>query len=298
METAVRFVIMLGLLAAVLYGAVWIRNRKHKQQVSDPDDLKAISANPLSLWAMVIGLGGAIAAGFVMVTISFSDSPARTKNQGQQKLSAPEKLTPVFIDSGVPSAVTHRMKLIVFEDPDMVNPLTLDKCADSQVTVVNRRGQVSCEAYDDVTTNPEFTFEAYIPKDVHPQLQMMFAPGKASKPPKKRTRLWDRYAEIFYFLALVMGVLGKYYWDHNEARARGEQSQFHPNSIILSLIVALLVYFSVQQGIEGEGGKFSFRGFLFAFMNGFTWQTLIKPGGFMKPPKDGDAKPDGTPASN
>lgn len=293
METALRFAIMLGLLAAVLYGTVWIRNRKRRKQLSNLEDFRALSTGPFPLWTTVLGIGGAIAAGFFMVTVSFS-SPSDQPKKDDTTAASPESFTPVFVMQN-DSKAKHRMKLIVFEDPDMVNPLTLGKCADTDVTVVDKLGKVTCEDYDYVTNNPEMNIETWVPKEFHPSLQMMFAPGKASKPPKKRSRVWDRYAEIIYFLALVFGVLAKYYWDYSEAKQRGEQTEFHPNYIILSLIVALLVYFSVQQGIEGEGGTFSFRGFLFAFMNGFTWQTLIKPSGYLRPQQNGETKPDGTP---
>jgi len=85
----------------------------------------------------------------------------------------------------------------------------------------------------------------------------------------------DRYATIFYFLALVLGVLGKYYWDYFEDKRIGKQVTFQPHLIVISFIIAGLVYYSIQQGLEKEAGRLSSQGVLFAFNNGFMWQTVL-----------------------
>ena len=87
----------------------------------------------------------------------------------------------------------------------------------------------------------------------------------------------DRYAEIFYFLALVFGVLGKFYWDYSEERAvTHKEVPFETHLIAMSFIIACLMYYSIQQGLEKEASKLSLRGVLFAFNTGFFWQTLLK----------------------
>lgn len=85
----------------------------------------------------------------------------------------------------------------------------------------------------------------------------------------------DRNAELFYFLALVLGVLGKYFWDHYEDKRVGKPTQFEPHLIVMSFIIAALVYYSIQQGLEKEANKFAIRGLVFAFNNGFMWQTVL-----------------------
>lgn len=85
----------------------------------------------------------------------------------------------------------------------------------------------------------------------------------------------SRHAEIFYFLALVLGVLGKYFWDHYEDKKIGKGVKFEPHLIVMSFIIAALVYYSIQQGIEKEASKFTTRGVVFAFNSGFMWQTIL-----------------------
>jgi len=85
----------------------------------------------------------------------------------------------------------------------------------------------------------------------------------------------DKNAEVFYFLALVLGVLGKYFWDHYEDRKAGKDSPFEPHLIVMSFIIAALVYYSIQQGLEKEANKFAIRGVVFAFNSGFMWQTIL-----------------------
>ena len=86
----------------------------------------------------------------------------------------------------------------------------------------------------------------------------------------------DRHAEIFYFLSLVLGVLAKYFWDHYEEKKRTGNASFEPHVIVMSFIIAAMVYYSIQEGLEKEVGKLTLRGVLFAFNNGFMWQTILQ----------------------
>jgi len=85
----------------------------------------------------------------------------------------------------------------------------------------------------------------------------------------------DRNAELFYFLALVLGVLGKYFWDYYEDKREGKAVAFEAPTIVISFIIAALVYYSIQQGIEKEANKLTTRGVMFAFNSGFMWQTIL-----------------------
>lgn len=299
MESAVRFVIMGGLAVGTLYLLVWWHNRKQRVRLSIDERFVAVPQKPFL--PAIIGVGVSLVVGVMLAMVSFS-KPMRAAHK--KALSrTPEHFTPVFTDAGI-EQLENRMKVIIFEDPNYINPLTLEKCPDNEVTYISRRGQVRCLTQDDARrdyaklrrdflSSPEFP--AMRPK---PMMQMV-APivGENSPPPTQRP--WkDRFAEVIYFLALVLGVLGKYYWDYSEQKQSGKDVPFQPNYIVLSLIVALLVYFSVQQGIEGEGGNLTTRGFLFAFMNGFTWQSLIRPGGIIRPPNGGKKEANGAATSS
>lgn len=295
METAYRFLIMGGLAVGAIYSAMWWHNRKQRKAMGNPEATVAVAVRPLLPAA--IGVGMSVLVGLLLAMVSFSGS---MKAKHRASASKPDRFIPVAPDAGI-EPLENRMKVIIFEDPNYINPLTLEQCPDNEVTYITYRGKVRCLSQDDARRdyaklrqdfiNPR-PFPAMRPK---PMMQMMAPTGPETTAPKERP-LKDRFAEVIYFLALVLGVLGKYYWDYSEKKQRGEEVDFQPNYVVLSLIVALLVYFSVQQGIEGEGGKLTTRGFLFAFMNGFTWQSLIRPGGIIKPPNGGEKAQDGTPA--
>lgn len=85
----------------------------------------------------------------------------------------------------------------------------------------------------------------------------------------------NHLAPLIYFLFLALGVLSKYYWDYSVKKEGGEDVRFGSNKLILSFIVALLVYFTIQGILEKEADKISVRGILFAYYNGFVWQTLL-----------------------
>jgi len=124
--------------------------------------------------------------------------------------------------------------------------------------------------------NVMYKYDAGFPPMVHQQGFLLNIPAtNGKKKPKQPFK--DRHAEIFYFLALVAGVLGKYFWDYFEAKEDGENVQFNPHRIVLAFIIAMMVYYSIQQGLENEAGTFTWRGVVFAFNNGFMWQAIIKP---------------------
>jgi len=91
----------------------------------------------------------------------------------------------------------------------------------------------------------------------------------------KKKPFKDRYAALFYFLALVLGVLGTYYWDYADQKSKGLSVKFQPHLIVMSFIIAAMVYYSIQQGLEKEADKLSLRGVIFAFNNGLMWQTVL-----------------------
>lgn len=114
--------------------------------------------------------------------------------------------------------------------------------------------------------------------------------ASTSKVVQEKKPFKDRYAEVFFFLALVAGVLSKYFWDFYEERRHGEESTFEPHVIVMSFIISALVYYSIQQGLENEAGKLTTRGILFAFNNGFMWQTILKSTRLSGGPTDATAK--------
>jgi len=288
---------MIAVFSAALYIHQWIVKRRQRHMTTDRTAAMIAVATKPPLATIITAIGLTVASGLAVVTFAFRSKHGHRVSisvDTPQRDPAAMNFHPAFPDASVPSSPVQRMKTIVFEDADRINPFTLEKCPDYKITYVTRRGDVQCLDEDEIAGDPRFDLNAknrlnpvrwpMAPQMAPPAMQSFAPAAKKNTPPDERP-LKDRYAEIIYFFALVLGVLGKYYWDHNECKQRGEHSEFHPNKIILALIVAALIYFLVQQGLEGEGDKFSTRGAMFAFTNGFTWQTLIKPGIFSTPKK-------------
>jgi hypothetical protein len=285
MITALIFGGMLAGMIVALYLWHWAVLRRQKRALElERDDPKstammaAVVASQSRPWApAVFALFFAAGVGLLLALVAL-DPGFAIRNYSPEK-----HIIPAFPDAGSSDEPDNRarVKLIIFEDPDMINPLTMDECPDHMITYVDRRGAVRCDEPTERGYKVQpggFMDPPDVDASVKTQGLAQVAKGRA---PKERKRWVDKFAEIIFFLAIVLGVLGKYYWDYEEARQRGERTEFHPNRIVLALIIAMLVYYSVQQGLEGDGGRFSFRGFLFAFMNGFTFQGLIRPGGIL-----------------
>lgn len=191
-----------------------------------------------------------------------------------------------FIDSFVESP---KIKIVVIKDKGS----ELNDCTDNEIIVL-KDGEVNCldinsdealEILERVNSiEPKFSTNVNtlspehkkIVKELLNSTQQQSLLGVPNVKKQENKPLKDKYAEVIYFFFLVMGVLGKYFWDYSESKEAGENVSFSPNRIVLSLIIAFLVYYSVQQGLEKEASSFAFRGALFAFYNGFAWQTIIK----------------------
>jgi hypothetical protein len=237
-----------------------------------------------------------ILIGGVLVTVVFAytESPKRFRKRILNTQPAPEA-----------SPTRHgpyKSKIVFFDDHKFVPVDALGVCSDEDLTVVSL-GKVRCVDPSSPEGEALLSQDGVVEEvqdatpimandhlDTHPIRLDMFRPQVRQQsffraPPaktleeKKDAPFKDRYAEFFYFLALVAGVFGKYFQDYSEARkkakAQGLKVEFDYTQIILSFIIGALVYYSIQEGIEKEAGKFTIRGVMFAFYNGYCWQTLL-----------------------
>jgi hypothetical protein len=310
---------MLLIFVAVMYGLAWLQSNRLSIRVplrlGGMDDDKKFPVM-LFLVALVIScLGGFVLLSY-MFRSPHRKHRARPQAERMKTTShGNDAMKPLLMDKpgmgggggggfsasgggyGISSVrvsqALQKLKVIVYDHPKDLKPAVLDKCKDREITVVEGE-KVRCVA-EDSDEGKELMEPKQMQQQAHPPIQMSLpkkppmvvqgflfqAKPTVKKPdrPLKERSLKDRYAEALYFLMLVLGVLSKHYWDYSKAKDRGEHVEFQPNRIVLALIIAMLVYFSVQQGLENEADKFSFRSLLFAFTNGFTWQTILEPAG-------------------
>jgi hypothetical protein len=174
-----------------------------------------------------------------------------------------------LIQNGTIQCVTHESPQVKawMEDQKRQEALLLKKYVKYQARIVQNKGLKNLPAMQPAVMKQGFSWLA--PASGGSDAKVAVQKETVQKPFK------DRNAELFYFLALVFGVLGKYFWDYYEERRGGAPVKFEPHLIVMSFIIAALVYYSIQQGIEKEAGTLKVRGVMFAFNNGFMWQTIL-----------------------
>jgi len=197
-------------------------------------------------------------------------------------------------NGGMDASPVATMRVVISDDSLETTDAILDKCTLRQAVIIKNK-TVTCMSIKQLEKLVNQTVEDHKSLRLSP---MESSSGKnlLAPPPLQQTifaavaepstttttkevpKPWkDRYAEIFYFLALVFGVLGKFYWDYSEEKvATRKEVPFDTHLIAMSFIIACLMYYSIQQGLEKEVSKLSLRGVLFAFNTGFFWQTLLK----------------------
>lgn len=241
-----------------------------------------------------------IAAGVILANTTFSQRSVVKK--AKQPSVTNTLLTAPITHVDIPEPV---LKMVISDGSRTLDIATLNLCKSDEVTVIENQLTL-CKSADssqvkawlqDAQRQEREHLKKYIAhqreqhkpsvisprKIITPMLQGFgwFAPtpmkdvvGKKTVQEKKPFK--DRHAEVFFFLALVAGVMSKYFWDFYEERRGGKESNFEPHVIVMSFIISALIYYSIQQGLEKEAGKLTTRGMLFAFNNGFMWQTILK----------------------
>lgn len=224
----------------------------------------------------------------------------------KRKVKNATRAVPVISQTDPPKKPQPVLKLVISDGSQATNVAVLNMCASDEVTLV-QNGLVQCVRNQspvihawiaDVEIHEREIINKFISYQVNSKLYkkmqvknspkqpsviqqgLWMGPAPAMQPAKtetvtKKKTFAHRYAELFYFFALVLGVLGKYFWDYYEDKRVGKNVSFHPHLIIMSFIIAALVYYSIQQGIEKEANKLTARGIVFAFNNGFMWQTVL-----------------------
>ena len=247
-----------------------------------------------------------IAVGVILVnTVYGNTTETRQLKKANQKVLVHDTMGPP------PKKPQPILKLIISDGSQEATIPVLNRCASDEVTVI-QNGVVQCANEQspavrawvaDIRMQEKHLLDKFISHQVkykfytkvknkvtikknkkHPKVMQqgfLWQPIPTKKPAQgtttvtKKKPFKDRHAELFYFLALVLGVLGKYFWDYYEDKRVGKEVSFHPHLIIMSFIIAGLVYYSIQQGIEKEADKLTTRGIVFAFNNGFMWQTIL-----------------------
>jgi hypothetical protein len=289
--------IIFGTLAGLFISAVYIANKLVKKGDAAP------GATWMQKHVAVVGIVALLVpfvVGLVLVNTVFGKTTVVKKVKRKQRLY---KRVKPHVAPPRPEPV---LKLVISDGSKEADIALLNRCDYDEVTVV-QNGTVRCVSHQssqvkawvsDLRVHEEDRLRKYIQHQTgHPErLPMRVAPMRAP-PVMRQGFLWfaptgtsektvtkketkqkpfrDRHAELFYFLALVLGVLGKYFWDYYEDKRAGKPATFEPHLIVMSFIIAALVYYSIQQGIEKEASKFTTRGVVFAFNNGFMWQTIL-----------------------
>lgn len=296
--------IIWGILAGVFIAAVYLVDKLGRRKTPTP------SATWIQKHALVVGgvaLLVPIVIGLILVNTVFGKTTVVKKVHRNHNRAAVRRSVPA------PAKPEPVVKLVISDGSQETNVMVLNQCASDEVTII-QNGTVQCTAHDsvqvqawllDLRVHEEAALRKYINHQVkvraaqaprkkdavllHQRPQVMkqglflFAPTATeettsaveTKKETKQKPFRDRHAEIFYFLALVLGVLGKYFWDHYEDKKAGKDVKFEAHLIVMSFIIAALVYYSIQQGIENEASKFTTRGVVFAFNSGFMWQTIL-----------------------
>jgi len=145
-------------------------------------------------------------------------------------------------------------------------------CTDEMQVTHLKNGQVSLLLTPSGSPPDATLFKLNIAHNKPPHLQ-----GIAAAEPERKDRsgLLNRYAEIVYFLALVLGVLSSFYMSWYEERKKNPELKFDHNQVVVSFILAVLVYVSVYSTIEKDKG-IATTGLLACFQNGFFWQSIMK----------------------
>jgi len=266
--------------------------------------------NPAATWAQrhvlitfILSFVLPLAAGVALINTVFgqkrrdrikvSSVNSVSKQQGIKFLS--ESSTPLELQAAY--LYEPVVKVIVTDDPENVSIKALNACDTNQLTLA-RGTEVECTDnipvslkvwIQDAKLHKKREIKNYVKRSVSTD-RLYQQPNKLDLTPQKQSFLVipthngkdkkvsvvDGYAELIYFLVLVLGVLSKYFWDYHEERKKGEKKiQFDPILILKSFIIAMLVYYVVQGLLDNESGKLSWGGVLLAYNNGFTWQTIL-----------------------
>jgi len=297
--------IIWGTLAGLFIAAIYLIDKVGKR-----DALKLQSSTWMQKHAAIVGIvaiGIPMIVGVILVNTVFGNAPVR--KIVHKRVDRPAHAVHT---KPVPRKPEPILKLIISDGSQQTDVSVLNRCAADEVTIV-QNGIVQCgdqqspviRAWlEDARVHEKEALRKFIEHQVQKQtlqsirrrftqkrkpnvpvmkqgfflLKQMEAGTTTEATVKTTTKkkpFKDRHAELFYFLALVLGVLGKYFWDYYEDKRSGKPATFEPHLIVMSFIIAALVYYSIQQGIEKEVGKLSTRGLVFAFNNGFMWQTIL-----------------------
>lgn len=288
--------IIWGTLAGLFIAAVYLANKLVKHKEKQP------GATWMQQHVAVVGIVALLVpfvVGLVLVNTVFGKTTVTKKVRSKERRF--KRVKP----HAAPDRPEPLLKLVISDGSKEADIATLNQCGYDEVTLV-QNGTVRCVSHrspqvkawiSDLRVHEEARLRKYIQHHTgHPERAPMHVAPMGPPPVMRQSFLWfapaspakttttketkqkpfrDRHAELFYFLALVLGVLGKYFWDYYEDKKAGNPATFEPHLIVMSFIIAALVYYSIQQGIEKEASKFSTRGVVFAFNNGFMWQTIL-----------------------
>ncbi|KKL27661.1 hypothetical protein LCGC14_2382910, partial [marine sediment metagenome] len=245
--------ITVGVMALIVIGAVKLIGRMNKQRTV---------AGRSHAWLMVLMLAVPIAIGVLLLTVVYGryDKKAAPRSS---KYAAPNVSETVHDAMGKPAF----RQVIVLDDGDI--PDDLDKHCKAKQIIVVKGGKIFCldkmlqvrrkmrvlQYRQDVMQHEHGMMPKRPRMDapmgaVMKQALLDAKPAENNAQKRERSSIFNRYAEIISFLALVLGVLAKFYFDWYEARKTGAEAKFDPNQIIIAFILAVLVYLSVYSTLE------------------------------------------------
>ncbi len=284
------------ILAGLFVGGVYAAN--HFLKPKKTAHAGATFAQKHTLLILILAILVPIVVGLVLANTTFSQRSVvkKTKKNGTPDvgMSAYRAVPPEPV-----------LKMVISDGSLEVDVAALNRCDSDEVTIIENQVVVCKNAkspqvkawLQDARRQEAELLKKYLASQ-RPQRKQIMQPLRKVPPPMTQGINWfapapekavsgkktvqekkpfrDRHAEVFFFLALVAGVMSKYFWDFYEERSQGKKGTFEPHVIVMSFIISALIYYSIQQGLEKEAGKLTTRGILFAFNNGFMWQTILK----------------------
>jgi len=310
---------MIGTMWGIIAGYRAYFNRRKRRQVAtnsgrETQELQAMvdafkGSHAVSrgwmMGLMAAGVAVATALGALFISLMAGEPGGSTKTMPQRASgmsAAMNAMRPEAMDAMRPPERRHRrrMQVVIVITDDGVEPIDnpMDRCEPGKVVHVTKDG-VKClklgskearavleEGNKPITDVVKLREDVMRVAPMRPQVMRQgFAPGvgNVGKDVAKRKGkgVWQKYAEIVYFLTTFLGVVLRFIWDHNLERRRCQAAglateRFNFMNLVVGFFIGVAVHLLMSKAMGVGYETATFQNVLLASYNGFLWPSILK----------------------
>lgn len=319
MTSTVILLAMIGTMWGIIAGYRAYFNRRKRRQVAtgsgrETQELEAMvdafrGSHAVSrgwmMGLMATGVVVATALGALAIRLMAgeSDGATKTKPKRTSGVSADmDAMRPEAMSAMGPSRRRRgrRMQVVIVVTDDGVDPIDnpMDRCDPGRIVHVTKDG-VRClelgskeaRAVLEADKKP-ITDVVKLREDVmrvapmRPQVMRQgFAPGVGNVGKdvanRKGKGIWQKYAEIVYFLTTFLGVVLRFVWDHSLERRRCQAAglateRFDFMNLVVGFFIGVAVHLLMSKAMGVGYETATFQNVLLASYNGFLWPSILK----------------------